>query len=141
MKQKYLRGAGIEPGPLAQQATAPTIPPQPVGLVTNSSHFQGASFLLTDENGEVSSEFMSYLPLMGMTLFFFSLGFNWVVTLTLLGEIFSPSIKGMATSIATVIWYTLYCRQCICIDPERASVVMGSIPVTLRGTVPHELAF
>ena len=42
---------------------------------------------------------------MGMTLFFFSLGFNWVVTLTLLGEIFSPSIKGLATSIATDIWY------------------------------------
>ena len=65
---------------------------------------QGASFLLTDENGEVPYSFMAYLPLMGMTLFFFSLGFNWVVTLTLLGEIFSPSIKGLATSIATVIW-------------------------------------
>jgi len=67
--------------------------------------FQGASFLLTDENGDVPYSFMAYLPLMGMTLFFFSLGFNWVVTLTLLGEIFSPSIKGTATSIATVVWW------------------------------------
>jgi hypothetical protein len=59
---------------------------------------------LTDDSGDVPNAFVAYLPLMGMTLFFFSLGFNWVVTLTLLGEIFSPSIKGMATSIATVIW-------------------------------------
>ena len=48
-----------------------------------------------------------YLPLMGMILFYltFPIGFSSVI-FVLLGEIFSPSIKGVATSVSTVVLWT-----------------------------------
>ena len=66
----------------------------------------GISFSLMDENRKAPYEWMNYLPLVAMIIFFlaFPIGFNSVI-LVLLGELFSPAIKGVATSVSTFVWW------------------------------------
>jgi MFS family permease len=66
----------------------------------------GISFSLMDENRKAPYEWMNYLPLIAMIIFFlaFPIGFNSVI-LVLLGELFSPAIKGVATSVSTFVWW------------------------------------
>jgi len=49
---------------------------------------------------------VSYLPLVGMIVFYLvsPIGFNAII-FVLLGELYSPSIKGIATSVATIMWW------------------------------------
>jgi hypothetical protein len=66
----------------------------------------GISFSLMDEDKKAPYDWMEYLPLIAVILFYlaFPIGFNSVI-LVLLGELFSPSIKGVATSVSTVVWW------------------------------------
>ena len=61
---------------------------------------------MLDEHQKSPYPWMDYLPLIGMIIFYiaFPIGFNSVI-LVLLGELFSPSIKALATSVSTVVWW------------------------------------
>ena len=50
---------------------------------------------------------MDFLPLIGTVVFYlaFPVGFNAVI-IVLLGELFPPSIKGVATSVSTFVLWT-----------------------------------
>jgi hypothetical protein len=71
-----------------------------------SMAIMGISFSIMGEDKKAPYEWMEYLPLIGVIMFylFFPIGFNSVI-LVLLGELFSPSIKGVATSVSTVVWW------------------------------------
>jgi hypothetical protein len=66
----------------------------------------GISFSVMGGNNSVPYPWMEYLPLIGAIIFYltYTIGFNSVI-LVLIGELYSPSIKGVATSILTVIWW------------------------------------
>ena len=66
----------------------------------------GISFSILDEEGKSPEAWMDFLPLVGTVIFYmaFPVGFNAVIML--LGELFSPSIKGVATSVSTVVMWT-----------------------------------
>ena len=67
----------------------------------------GISFSILDEDCRSPVAWMYFLPLVGMVVFYlaFPVGFNAVI-LVLLGELFSPSIKGVATSVSTFVLWT-----------------------------------
>ncbi len=66
----------------------------------------GISFSVMNEDKTVPYMWIEYLPLLGAIIFylFYTIGFNSVI-LVLMGELYSPSIKGVATSILTVVWW------------------------------------
>lgn len=66
----------------------------------------GISFTIMDPDKNMPHYSLTFLPLIGMVIFylFFPIGYNSVV-LVLVGEMYSPSIKGLATSLANIIWW------------------------------------
>jgi len=68
----------------------------------------GVSFSIMGEDKQAPYSWMEYLPLIGMLIYYlaFPIGFGSVI-FVLLGELFSPSIKGIATSVSTVVWSEL----------------------------------
>ena len=66
----------------------------------------GISFSIMGEGKQAPYPWMEYLPIIGMLIYYlaFPIGFGSVI-FVLLGELFSPSIKGIATSVSTVVWF------------------------------------
>ncbi len=66
----------------------------------------GISFTVMDEDNRVPYIWIEYLPLLGAIIFYlaYTVGFNSVI-LVLIGELYAPSVKGVATSILTVVWW------------------------------------
>ncbi len=66
----------------------------------------GLSFTIMDTDKNMPNYSLTFMPLIGMVIFylFFPIGYNSVV-LVLVGEMFSPSIKGLATSLANIVWW------------------------------------
>ena len=66
----------------------------------------GISFSVIGKDNTVPYPWVEYLPLLGAIIFYlaYTIGFNSVI-LVLIGELYSPSIKGVATSILTVVWW------------------------------------
>jgi MFS family permease len=72
----------------------------------------GISFSAMNESKQAPYPWMEYLPIVGMVIYFlaFPIGFG-SVPYVLLGELFSPSIKAIATTVSTISWYEFF--QCI----------------------------
>jgi len=66
----------------------------------------GLSFTIMDSDRNMPYTSLTFMPLVGTSIFylFFPIGYNSVV-LVLVGEMYSPSIKGVATSLANVVWW------------------------------------
>ena len=65
----------------------------------------GISFSVMDEEKQAPYEWMEYLPITGMVVYYlaYPIGFG-AIPYVLLGELYSPSIKATATSFSTTVW-------------------------------------